>query len=186
MNAKIAARPAFPTAPSETCIPDLDMDKALRQLYGPGHSTSPRHLIAEAPQDLPAPPIAPPRSHRLLPAFLRGVLADLGWWQNPAPQLPSTHLEQTLAVLQTYGWCQSVDVTVTGRLCMRGAQSLLQKTGHVTPEGRERAVHYMQQVLAECGVTMQFFAWNDLPGQEFSSVEVLLTRAASIARENGE
>lgn len=128
----------------------------------------------------------PPWSHRLLPPVVRGLLADLGWWQDPAPQLPSVHLEQTLAVLKKYGWCQSLDVTPTGRLCIRGAQNVLEKTGHTTPEAREKAVAYMQEALAQAGISMQFFAWNDLPDQQFSAVEALLTGAARLARENGE
>ncbi|MGW1814123.1 DUF6197 family protein [Streptomyces sp. NPDC002125] len=128
----------------------------------------------------------PPWSHRLLPPFLRRVFADLGLWQDPTPQPPSVHLEQTLAVLRQYGWCQSVDTTPTGRLCIRGAQNVLEKTGHTTPAGRERAVAYMQQALAQAGVHMQFFAWNDLPDQQFPAVQQLLTRAAGLARQNGE
>ncbi|MFI6653187.1 hypothetical protein ACIBI8_37060 [Streptomyces sp. NPDC050529] len=118
--------------------------------------------------------------------MVRRLLADLGWWQDPVPQTPSAHLDQTLAVLLRYGWCQSLDTTPTGRLCMRGAQNVLEKTGHVTPANREKAVGYMQQALAEAGITMQFFAWNDLPDQQFSAVQALLDRAANLARQNGE
>ncbi|MEU1134138.1 hypothetical protein ABZ383_30495 [Streptomyces sp. NPDC005900] len=135
---------------------------------------------------LPAPAAAPTWGHRLLPAPLRHLLADLGWWYNPTPAPPSTHLMQTLAVLHRYGWCQSQDVTPSGRLCIRGAQNLLQRTGHVTPAARRRAVHHMQQTLAAAGIHMQFFAWNDLPDQQFSSVEELLTKASYRARANGE
>jgi hypothetical protein len=71
-------------------------------------------------------------------------------------------------------------------MCVRGAQKLLQKTGHVTPQGRERAVAYMQAALADVGITMSFFTWNDLPDQEFSTVETLLATAARYARANGE
>jgi hypothetical protein len=113
-------------------------------------------------------------------------MAGLGWWQNPAPQRPSAHLEQTLAVIRRYGWCQSLDVSPTGRMCIRGAQSLLEKTGHVTPANRERAVAYMQAALADAGVVMQFFAWNDLPGQDLATIENLLVKAAYKARANGE
>jgi hypothetical protein len=134
----------------------------------------------------PAAPVAPPWSHRLLPTSLRHALAGLGWWQNPAPQKPSEHLNQTLAVIRRYGWCQSLDVSPTGRMCIRGAQNLLEKTGHVTPHARDRAVQYMQATLAEAGVVMQFFAWNDLPGQDQATVETLLVRAAYKARANGE
>ncbi|WP_329203944.1 DUF6197 family protein [Streptomyces sp. NBC_01435] len=132
------------------------------------------------------PPDTPPWSHRLLPPPVRRLLADLGWWQDPAPQPPSVHLDQTLAVLRQYGWCQSLDTTVTGRLCIRGAQNVLEKTGHTTPEAREKAVGYMQQALAQAGITMQYFAWNDLPDQQFSAVETLLKTAAAAARKNGE
>lgn len=113
-------------------------------------------------------------------------MAGLGWWQNPTPQKPSEHLRQTLAVLKRYGWCQSLDVSPTGRMCIRGAQNLLIKTGHATPHTRDRAVHYMQQTLAESGVVMQFFAYNDLPDQTLTDVENLLVRAAYRARANGE
>lgn len=146
-----------------------------------------RELVAEALRNTPAPAPDPPSwSHRLLPPAVRRALAGLGWWQDPAPQLPSTHLEQTLEVLRRYGWCQSLDTTPTGRLCIRGAQNLLEKTGHVTPQAREKAVAYMQQALAQAGVTMQFFAWNDLPDQQFSAVETLIRAAARTARQNGE
>ncbi|WP_331756595.1 hypothetical protein [Streptomyces decoyicus] len=153
----------------------------------PLRSKSTRQLVDEALRGLPAAaPATPPWSHRLLPAAVRGLLADLGWWQDPAPQLPSAHLDQVLAVLRRYGWCQSLDVTATGRLCIRGAQNLLEKTGHVTPQARDRAVQYMHQTLRQAGVTMQFFAWNDLPDQQFSAVQTLLETAARAARKNGE
>jgi hypothetical protein len=132
------------------------------------------------------PPDTPPWSHRILPPPVRRLLADLGWWQDPVPQSPSAHLDKVLAVLRRYGWCQSLDTTPTGRLCIRGAQNVLQKTGHVTPENREKAVAYMQETLAQAGITMQFFAWNDLPDQQFSAVQTLLTQAANLARQNGE
>ncbi|MGW7283960.1 DUF6197 family protein [Streptomyces sp. NPDC054847] len=150
-------------------------------------SKSVEQLVADALRgQRPPVPDTPSWSHRLLPPAVRRALAGLGWWQDPAPQLPSTHLEQTLEVLRRYGWCQSLDTTITGRLCIRGAQNVLEKTGHTTPEAREKAVAYMQQTLAQAGVSMQFFTWNDLPDQQFSAVEALLTSAARTARENGE
>ena len=160
----------------------------VRRLVSPvvEHAEATRARGASDRALAPPAPGAPPWSHRLIPASVRGLLADLGWWNNPAPQFPSTHLEQVLSVLTRYGWCQSLDVSVTGRMCIRGAQNLLEKTGHVTPAARERAVHYMQLALASDGVRMEFFAWNDLPDQEFSAVEALLVRAAHMARENGE
>ncbi|WP_241778911.1 hypothetical protein [Streptomyces sp. AcH 505] len=148
-----------------------------------------QQLVDEALATLPAyaaAPDTPSWGHRFLPAPVRGLLADLGMWQDPTPQPPSTHLLQVLAVLHRYGWCQSLDVTVTGRLCVRGAQNLLQKTGHVTPHARDKAVDYMQEVLADAGIRMQFFAWNDLPDQQFSAVETLIKESAVKARRNGE
>lgn len=135
---------------------------------------------------LPTAPDAPTWTHRLLPASLRRLMAGLGWWQNPQPQRPSTHLEQTLAVIRQYGWCQSLDVSPTGRMCIRGAQNLLEKTGHVTPVARERAVAYMQATLADAGIHMSFFTFNDLPGQTLPTVENLLVSASRKARANGE
>lgn len=145
-----------------------------------------RQLVDEALRSLPAPPETPSWSHRLLPPTLRGVLADLGMWHNPTPQPPSTHLDQTLTLLRRYGWCQSLDTTVTGRLCLRGAMNVLVKTGHATPQARDQAVHYLQTTLRQAGITMQYFAWNDLPDQRFSAIETLLTSASRTARKNGE
>ncbi|MEW2402147.1 hypothetical protein [Streptomyces sp. NPDC046862] len=135
---------------------------------------------------MPASPQAPSWHHRLLPKSVREAMAGLGWWQNPVPQKPSQHLEQTLAVIRRYGWCQSLDFSPTGRVCIRGAQGVLEKTGHVTPTSRERAVAYMQQILTEDGVHMQFFAFNDLPDQDLPTIENLLVKAAYRARANGE
>jgi hypothetical protein len=150
-------------------------------------SAAPARPRASRPMPvLPAAPEAPGWTHRILPAALRRGMAALGWWQNPVPQKPSGHLAQTLDVLRTYGWCQSLDVSPTGRMCIRGAQQLLEKTGHVTPIARERAVAYMQETLADAGVQMSFFTWNDLPGQTFPTVEKLLVKAAYKARANGE
>lgn len=144
-----------------------------------------RRLVDEALRDLPAPADVPPWSHRLLPASVRALMADLGLWNNPVPQKPSGHLEQTLAVLRRYGWCQT-NGTITGRICIRTAQNVLQRAGHVTPTARDRAVAYMQAALAEAGIHMTFFTWNDLPEQTWHAVEKLLVRAAHLARQNGE
>ena len=152
----------------------------------PLQPTATRHLVAEALRNVQPPAEVPSWSHRLLPAAVRGLLADLGWWNNPAPQRPSGHLTQTLAVLHRYGWCQSADTSLTGRLCIRGAQNLLEKAGHVTPHDRDRAVAYLQQTLTNAGIHMAFHAWNDLPDQQFSSVQQLLTTAANTARRNGD
>ncbi|MFF8544807.1 hypothetical protein ACF060_31475 [Streptomyces werraensis] len=151
----------------------------------PSRPRAPRTPVRPMPV-LPAIPEAPSWTHRLLPATLRRAMAALGWWQNPTPQKPSGHLAQTLDVLRTYGWCQSLDVSPTGRMCIRGAQQLLEKTGHVTPTARERAVAYMQETLNQAGIQMSFFTWNDLPGQTFPTVEKLLVKAAYKARANGD
>ena len=166
---------------------DTRSPRTDRPSAAPLCTVSTRQLVAEALRQMPAPaPETPPWHHRMLPAAVRGLLVDLGWWADPAPQTPSVHLLQTLDALRRYGWCRSLDVSPTGRMCIRGAQNLLEKTGHVTPAARLRAVDYMQQTLASVGITMAFFAWNDLPDQQFSAVETLLTDAARMARENGE
>ncbi|WP_234442822.1 DUF6197 family protein [Streptomyces sp. FxanaA7] len=136
-----------------------------------------------APPDLLDPPTW---GQRILPKHLRQVMAGLGWWQDPVPQPPSLHLLQVREALERYGWCKSLDVSPTGRMCIRGCQSLLEKSGHVTPHARGRAEQYMQQQLAKDGVTMPFFAWNDLPDRTFPHVTALLTSASYQARANGE
>lgn len=135
---------------------------------------------------LPDVPDVPTWGQRIMPKTLRTLLADLGMWNNPTPQPPSIHLLQTLAVIDRYGWCQSLDFSPTGKVCIRGAQGLLEKAGHVTPQARDQAVQYMQHVLYAAGIEMQFFAWNDLPGTPKAAVNTLLTKAAHRARANGE
>lgn len=142
-----------------------------------------------APAPLPVPTTAPDwpsRWHLLIPATLRNQAAALGLWQNPTPLIPSDHLTQTLAVLDRYGWARSLDFSPTGRMCIRGAQTFLQHTGHVTPAARNRAVDYMQQTLREHGVHEPFFAWNDHTNRTFPQVKHLITQSARSARKNGE
>ncbi|MFD9249491.1 DUF6197 family protein [Streptomyces bottropensis] len=135
----------------------------------------------------PAPaPDRPSRLHQLLPRGARNLMAAWGWWQNPTPLIPSDHLAQTLAVLERYGWCRSLDFSPTGRMCIRGAQTFLEYTGHVTPAGRARSVDYMQQTLHEHGVHEPFFAWNDHTDRTFPQVTYLISHAAAAARKNGE
>ncbi|MFD7980210.1 hypothetical protein [Streptomyces sp. NPDC059071] len=136
---------------------------------------------------MPPPPTAPPTwTQRIIPRTAQHLLTRAGMWQGPDPLPPSLHLLHTLGVLEHYGWCRSMDVDPMGRLCMRGAQNLLEKTGYVTPAARGRAVEHMHTVLNQAGVHMWFFAWNDLPGREFSHVKALLTRAADHAHTIGD
>ncbi|WP_308800451.1 hypothetical protein [Streptomyces sp. NEAU-H3] len=128
----------------------------------------------------------PTWSQRLLPRPLRNQLAALGWWTNPTPAPPSLHLQHIHQVLTHYGWSQSLDVSPTGRMCIRGAQTCLERAGHVTPADRDRAVGHMQTALTARGVRMPFFAWNDLPTTTFPQVTGLLINAAYRARANGE
>lgn len=140
-----------------------------------------------APAPLPVPPVAPDwpsRWHLLVPAAVRDRMAALGLWQNPTPLIPSDHLHQVIAVLERYGWARSLDFSPTGRMCIRGGQTLLERTGHVTPPARARAVDYMQQTLREHGVHEPFFAWND--HSTFPQVKALITLSAHAARSNGE
>lgn len=166
--------------------------------------TAPRHPTGTRPQAphtpaapgharaLPVLPEAPPApdwptwGQRLMPQSLRHTLTALGMWDDPTPQPPSLHLQQTLNVLHRYGWCKSLDFSPTGRLCIRGAQSLLEKTGHVTPDSRARSVQHMQHVLSAAGIDLDFFAWNDLPSTTPQHIETLLTKASHRARANGE
>lgn len=135
---------------------------------------------------LPVAPDWPSRWHLLVPRGVRNLAEAWGLWQNPTPLIPSDHLTQTLAVLERYGWARSLDFSPTGRMCIRGGQTLLEHTGHVTPANRARAVDYMQQTLREHGVHEPFFAWNDHTGRTFPQVKHLITASAHAARKNGE
>jgi len=138
------------------------------------------------PPTTPTAPDWPSRWHLLIPASLRNGMESLGLWQNPVPLIPSDHLDQTLAVLERYGWGRSLDFSPTGRMCIRGGQTLLERTGHVTPASRARAVDYMQQTLQEHGYHQPFFAWNDHQERTFTHVSNLLAHSARAARSNGE
>ncbi|QWA26885.1 hypothetical protein KJK32_47100 (plasmid) [Streptomyces sp. JCM17656] len=63
---------------------------------------------------------------------------------------------------------------------------MLQRAGHVTPQGRARAVHYLQLSLREIGVDQPFFHWNDFPERTFPQVRQRINRAAHLAHTNGE
>lgn len=128
----------------------------------------------------------PARWHQFLPTSVRNLLADWGWWQNPVPLKPSQHLMQVIDVLEKYGWCQSLDFSPTGRMCIRGAQKFLLHAGHVTPEAAKQAVAYMQQTLHEHGIHQPFFHWNDLEERDFHQVKALILAAARTAHTNGE
>ena len=144
------------------------------------------HQPTPAYQPTPAAPDWPSRWHLLVPAGVRNQMAVLGLWQDPIPRIPSDHLTQTLAVLERYGWGRSLDFSPTGRMCIRGAQTLLERTGHVTAPARARAVDYMQQILQEHGYHQPFFAWNDHQERTLHHVRNLLTASAAAAHANGE
>lgn len=142
-----------------------------------------------APVPVQAPPnlLDPPSwGQRLVPRAVRDGMEALGWWTNPIPQKPSVHLGQVLAALEKYGWCKSLDVAPSGRMCIRGAQTMLQRAGHVTPDARARAVHYLQQSLNEIGVDQPFFYWNDLDERTFKDVRQRINRAIHLAHTHGE
>lgn len=151
----------------------------------------PRPPYSPTPSQTTAAPVPvvyepPARWHHLVPTPLRNLLADWGWWQNPVPLKPSQHLMQVIDVLEQYGWCQSLDYSPTGRMCIRGAQKFLLHTGNVTPAAVRQAVAYMQQTLHENGFHQPFFAWNDLDERTLDEVKALITAAARTAHANGE
>jgi hypothetical protein len=148
--------------------------------------TAPTRPAAVPARPAPVAPDWPTRWHLLVPRSIRNTAEAWGLWQNPTPLIPSDHLAQTLAVLQRYGWARTLDFSPTGRMCIRGAQTLLEHTGHVTPTSRARAVDYMQQTLREHGAHEPFHAWNDHTDRTFPQVSYLITRSAHAARKNGE
>lgn len=154
---------------------------------GRARTAPPRPIPAPAPVQAPPNLLDPPSwGHRLLPRAVRDGMEALGWWNNPVPQKPSAHLAQVLAALEKYGWCKSLDVAPSGRMCIRGAQTMLQRAGHVTPDNRARAVHYLQQSLHEIGVDQPFFYWNDLDERTFPQVRQRINRAIHLAHTHGE
>lgn len=170
-------------------------------------TSSPARPKAVAPERLqqgpsPSPRLAPPEvippalaiwapdpptwGQRLIPKMVRAGMADLGLWVEPRPLKPSFHLVQVIQVLERYGWCQSFDFSPTGKMCIRGAQTFLESTGHVSPIGRGKAVNYLQSALHQQDVDMTFWAWNDLSHNTFEGVRAMISHASDIARKNGE
>ncbi|GGU49801.1 DUF6197 family protein [Streptomyces violascens] len=135
-----------------------------------------------------AVPPPPGRGRTLLPRSVRTALSNWGLVYDSVaqPLIPSAHLIQLTHLLQAWGWGQSFDISPSGRLCIRGGQTVLEHHGYVTPAGRARAVEYMRATLAEAGVSMEFYAWNDLSGRTFGDVETLLNRSAAAALSNKE
>ncbi|WP_239481915.1 hypothetical protein [Streptomyces sp. CS014] len=131
-------------------------------------------------------PDPPTWGQRMIPKGVRSAMSDLGLWQEPRPLKPSFHLTQVIEVLTRYGWCQSFDFSPTGRMCIRGAQSFLESTGHVTAIDREKAVNYLQIQLSRQGVNMRFWEWNDLSHNTFRGVEATISAASDMARMNGD
>lgn len=135
-----------------------------------------------APQDLP--PI-PSRAALTMPWYVRLLLEKAGLVVEARPLIPSAHLEHTRRLIAEWGWCKSMDLSPTGRLCIRGAQGVLERAGYVTRDTRKAAETYMQNELAKAGVRMEFFAWNDLPGTTRGQVDSLLRTACRRAYEEG-
>jgi hypothetical protein len=131
-------------------------------------------------------PDPPTWGQRMIPKAVRSAMADLGLWVEPRPLKPSFHLVQVIEVLTRYGWCQSFDFSPTGRMCVRGAQTFLESTGHVTTIDRGKAVNYLQSQLAHQGVNMRFWEWNDLSSNTFRGVEATISAASDMARKNGD
>lgn len=152
----------------------------------PARTAPTQRPAAPAARPVPTAPDWPSRWHLLVPRGVRNLAEDLGLWQNPTPLIPSDHLAQTLAVLERHGWGRSLDFSPTGRMCIRGGQTLLEHLGYVTPTSRARAVDYLQQTLREHGVHEPFFAWNDHTNRTFPQVSHLITQSANAALKNGE
>lgn len=155
------------------------------------HRTTPVQPALAPPAVIPESlsiwaPDPPTWGQRLIPKALRSGMADLGLWQEPRPLKPSFHLVQVIQVLERYGWCQSFDFSPTGRMCIRGAQTFLQSTGHVSEIGRGKAVNYLQSALRRQGVEMRFWEWNDLSHNTFQGVRATISSASDLARMNGE
>lgn len=136
------------------------------------------------PESLELPPI-PSRATLAIPWPIRLLLERAGLVVEARPLIPSAHLEQTRRLLADWGWCKSMDLSPTGRLCVRGAQGVLEHAGYVTRDTRKTAETYMQTELAEAGVRLEFFAWNDLPGTTHGQVDSLLRTASRRAHEEG-
>jgi hypothetical protein len=133
---------------------------------------------------LELPPV-PSRAVLAMPWPLRLLLEKAGLVVEARPLIPSAHLEQTRRLINEWGWCKSMDLSPTGRLCIRGAQGVLERAGYVTRDTRKTAEGYMQKELAKAGVRMEFFAWNDLPGTTRQQVDSLLRASGRRAYEEG-
>lgn len=177
MSLTEAPRPAPASEPT--------LDDVVRGLATSSTDLKAASLRLAASSQRFTPVEALPWSHRVLPRWLRTCLTDFGLWEPPAPQPASRHLTQVGACLTYYGWSQGQDCSARGKLCIRGAQAMLERAGYVTPEERELAVSYMQRALQNAGISMTFYTWNDLPGQTVEEAQQLLTYASAVAAKEG-
>lgn len=136
------------------------------------------------PATIELPPV-PSRAALAYPWYVRLLLEKAGLIVEARPLIPSAHLEQTRRLIAEWGWCKSMDLSPAGRVCVRGAQGVLERAGYVTRDARKAAEGYMQGELAKAGVRMEFFAWNDLPGTTHGQVDGLLRAASRRAYEEG-
>lgn len=130
------------------------------------------------------PPV-PSRAALAMPWYVRILLEKAGLVVEARPLILSAHLEHTRRLIAEWGWCKSMDLSPTGRLCIRGAQGVLERAGYVTRDTRKEAETYMCRELAKAGIRMEFFAWNDLPGTTREQVDSLLRASSGRAFEEG-
>lgn len=136
------------------------------------------------PEGMELPPV-PSRMALAVPWPVRLLLERAGLLVEAQPLIPSAHLEQTRRLIREWGWCQSMDLSPTGRLCIRGAQGVLERVGYVTRSTRKQSEKYMQDVLAMSGVVTSFYAWNDMDDRTASQVDALLRDASRLAYQKG-
>lgn len=190
--------PPEATPPPRADVETVDVDQLVRQFedYLAAHAPTPApprtahplvtkttaELVAEAighATPAAAAEIVPPgRLVRLIPhALLRipGVRRLHGGIRHITVE---QHLALTAHLIEQ-GWARNTYRTVSGRVCLQGAQRLLYTLGYGDHDTANQAAHRIQNVLTSRGIRQPYPEWNDNPDRTQPEILKLIRTAAA-------
>lgn len=144
-------------------------------------------LVAQAVAGKPAPvgePSIPGRAWRMLPTRLLALHPRRGDALERLRISPAGHLHLTAAVLERWGWARTGERlrTAGGRRCILGAQRVVSRLGYGTDVTVGEAGRLLDGVLAGRGITMPYYAWNEMPSVTGGDALALVREAIGGAR----
>ncbi|MFF2383733.1 hypothetical protein [Streptomyces sp. NPDC058108] len=185
--------------PSRADVDTVDVDLLIRQFedYLATHTPAPAlprtahplvtkttaELIAEAighaaPATATAAEIVPPgRLVRLIPLSLLRIPGVRRLHGGIRHITVEQHLALTAHLIEQ-GWARGTYRTVSGRVCLQGAQRLLFALGYGDHDTANQAAHRIQDVLTGRGIRQPYPEWNDHPDRTRAEILTLIRSAA--------